>query len=206
MSIYQRYFRVTSGPLMDKAREIEAANSANRQTVLAFVEEIGAKNAYTKRDGTISGFSFEKTPDQGVWKQPDSFGNYMPRKNTANGKLTLERIKKLPLLIGIGKALNEIGLDDDFPVLIGGGMGYRSTLTGSTKLGVMFVGVPWRDVDPAEIEEYKRKNAEGVWVSAEMEHLSWKPPADMKEIKRWELEKEIEELNARLREMAEEKP
>lgn len=203
MSIYQRYFRVTAGPLMDKVREIEAANDANRQTVLAFVDEIGAKNVYTYKDGTVSGFEFDKTPDQGVWKQPNSFGNYMPRKNTVSGKEMLARIQKLPLLLGIDNALKVIGLYADFPVLIGGRMGYRSTLTGSTKLGVMFVMVPWRDVDPAELAEYQRKHAEGTWLSAEMEHLCWVPSPDMQEIKRWEVEKEIEKLNARLRAMAE---
>ncbi|WP_234085354.1 hypothetical protein [Azonexus sp. R2A61] len=203
MSIYKRYFRVTAGPLMDKVREINAANDANRKTVLAFVDEIGAKNVYTYKDGTVSGFEFDKTPDQGVWKQPNSFGNYMPRKNTASGKVMLTRIQKLPRLLCISNALEVIGLHGDVPVLIGGGIGYRSTLTGSTKLGVMFVGVPWRDIDPAELAEYQQEHAKGTWFSTEMEHLCWIPSPDMQEIKRWEMEKEIDELNARLRAMAE---
>lgn len=205
MTIYRRYFRVTSGPLLEKSREIEAVNDMNRKKAIAFAAEIGAKNMFSYRDGTISGFEFEKTPDQSVWKQPNSFGHYMPRKNTSGGKEMLKRIQDLPRIIGIGEALKTIGLYDSFPAMFDARIGHISTLTGTTKLGVMFVSTPWRDIDPEALAQYKRDNAAGIHFSAELEHLCWNPTPEMQEIKCWEMEKEIEELNARLRAMAEQK-
>lgn len=199
MSIYMRYFRVTAGPLLDKVREIETDNDRNRKAVLAFANDIGARNIFSYKDGTISGLEFEKTPDQSIWKQPNSFGHYMPRKNTAGGKEMLKRIQELPRLLGISNALSVVGLYDSFPVMFGDRNGYCSTLTGTTKLGVMFIATPWKDVSPEVLDQYKRDNAAGIHGSAELEHLCWVPTPEMQEIKRWEMEKEIEELNARLR-------
>lgn len=199
MSIHQRYFRVTSGPLLDKVREIEANNDRNRTAVLDFAKDIGAVNAFSYRDGTFSGFEFKTTPDQAIWKQPNSFGHYMPRKNTLGGKAMIKRIQEIPRLLGIGKALEVVGLYDGFPVMFGEGRGYISTLCGSGRLGVLFVSTPWKEIDPEELAQYKRDNAAGVHCSAELEHLCWSPTPEMQEIKRWELEKEIEELNARLK-------
>jgi len=204
MSIYHRYFRVTSGPLMDEVRKIEDDNDRNRKAVMAFASEIGADNMFSYKDGTISGFEFAKTPDQTIWKQPNSFGHYMPRKNTAAGKEMTKRILAMPRLLDISAALKVIGLYDSFPVMFGNGKGYVSTLTGTTRLGVMFVGTPWKDIDQEVIAKYKRDNAAGIHSSAELEHLCWSPTPEMQEIKRWEMEKEIEELNLRLREMAKE--
>lgn len=205
MTIYRRYFRVTVGPLLDKVREIEAANKIARKFAIDFSAEIGAKNMFSYRDGTISGFEFDKTPDQAIWKQPNSFGHYLPRKNTVGGKEMLKRIQEMPRIISISDALKTVGLYDSFPVMFDARTGHISTLTGTTKLGVMFVSTPWRDINPEELAQYQRDNAAGIHISAELEHLCWTPTPEMQEIKRWEMEKEIEELNARLRAMAEQK-
>lgn len=205
MSLYQRYFRVTTGPLMDEVIKIEADNERNRKSVLAFAEELGAKNMFSYSDGSISGFEFDKTPDQSVWKQPNSFGHYMPRKNTAGGKEMIKRIKEMPRLLGIGTALNTVGLEDRVPVLIEGRSGHCATLFGKATLGVLFVGVPWRDIYPDEIEKYRREREAGTSWSMSLEHLLWVPTPEMQEIKRWEMEKEVEELNARLRATAKQK-
>lgn len=199
MTIYQRYFRVTGGPLLDKAREIEADNERNRKIAMAFADEIGAKNMYSYRDGRISGFEFDKTPDQSIWKQPNSFGHYMPRKNTAEGKAMLKRIDGMPRVLNIGVALKEIGLEDRVPVLIDSRKGYFPTLAGSVGIGVLFVIVPWRDISALEIDQYKRDRESCHTWSLSLDHLCWSPTPEMQEIKRWEMEKEIDELNARLR-------
>ena len=199
MSIYQRYFRVTSGQLLDKVREIEAENDRNRESVMAFAQEIGATNMFSYRDGTVSGFEFKSSPDPTIWKQPNSFGHHMPRKNTAGGKAMLKRIQEMPRLLGISEALKVVGLYADFPVMFGNGKGYISTLTGSGRLGVLFISTPWKDVDPEVIDQYKRDNAAGIHSSAELEHLCWSPSPEMEEIERWEVEKGVAELNARLK-------
>lgn len=202
MTLYQRYFRITGGPLMDEVIKIEADNERNRKSVLAFAKELGAKNMFSYSDGSISGFDFDKTPDQSIWKQPNSFGHYMPRKNTAGGKEMIKRIKEIPRLLSIGTALNTIDLEERVPVLIEGRTGYSATLFGMAKLGVLFVGVPWRDISPDELEKYRREKEAGTHWSMSLEHLLWSPTPEMQEIKRWEMEKEIEELNARLRAIA----
>lgn len=198
MRIYQRYFRVTAGPLMDKARELEAGQAAVREEILSFCTEIGAENAMSYRDGRWAGFKFAQNPDQNVWKNPNSFGYYWPRKNTASGREMLKRIEALPCAKHIQSAIEAIGLVEGFPVLIDARNGHCATMTGSPKLGVLFIGVPWRDVSPEEMERYRRDNDAGRHYSAEMEHLAWQPTPDMVEIKRWQLDKEIDELNASL--------
>lgn len=202
MSMYQRYFRVTNGPMLEKAREIETQREQDRAAMIAFCNEIGAENALHYRDGSCAGFKFKSSPDKNVWKQPNSFNAYMPRKNTAEGRAMQERIKALSTIAPVADAIKVIGLEANCPVLIDGRAGYCSTLTGSAHLGVLFVGVPWRDVSPEEIASYRQENEAGRYFSIEMEHLCWEPSADMVEIKRWELEKEIDELNARLKSMA----
>lgn len=201
-TIYTRYFRVTSGPLMDKARDLEAANDVARIAVGAFVKEVGAKNSLSFRDGRLSGFVFDTPPDPGVWKTPNSFGAYWPRKNAAAGRDMLARIEALPAVVHIENAVEAVGLTPDLPVLINSRAGYRVTLCGRASLGVLFLTVPWRNVSPDEVAEYKRKKADGLQFSIEMDHLCWAPSAGMEEVKRWEVDKEIDELNARIAAMA----
>ncbi len=196
MSIYTRYFRVTSGPLMEKARELSAANEVARLAVIAFCKEIGAVDVLSHRDGRWEGFKFAATPDQAVWKQPNSFGTYWPRKNTAGGRDMLERIEALSRIVHIEAALEQVGLTPGVPALVYGNRWSAPSLTGVTKLGVLFAIVPWRDIDPAEIAAYKFDRAAARRLSMELDHLCWEPTADMVELKRWEVEKEIEELNA----------
>lgn len=198
---YTRYFRVTHGPIMDKAIEIEAANVKARKAVRDFCHEIGATDLYSHRDGRHAGFRFPSTPDQSVWKQPDSFGSYWPRKNSAAGREMLSRIEALPRIVDIAKALAVVGLEPHVPLLISDRYGYSATLTGRTSLGVLFVGVPWRDVEPLELEDYKASREAGTCWSIEKDHLLWKPTTEMQEMKRWEVEMEIEELNARIKRM-----
>jgi len=196
--IYTRYFRVTHGPIMDKAIEIEAANAEARKAVHAFCQEIGATDSFSFKDGRCVGFEFPNTPDQSVWKQPSSFGAYMPRKSSAAGREMLARIDALPRIVDISQALEVVGLTPHFPVLIGDRCRHSAVMFGHAGLGVLFAAVPWRDIDSKELEHYKAEREAGSSWSASMEHLLWQPTEEMQEIKRWEVEKEIDELNARI--------
>lgn len=198
MTIYIRYFRVTAGPLIDKAIEIEQSNAIARKEIAAFCKEIGADDAMGRKDGPLTGFKFSTTPDQGVWKQPDKFGAYWPRKNTAPGREMLARIKPIPEIRSMSSAVAEVGLANDIPVVFGGMRGYITTLFGAPSLGVVFVGVPWTDKDPQELDDYRAQRASGTRLCMELDHLLWKPTAEMVELKRWEVEKEIEELNRKI--------
>ncbi len=123
----------------------------------------------------------------------------MPRKNSAAGREMLARIEALPRIVDISQALEVVGLNPQVPVLISDRCGHSATITGRTSLGVLFVGVPWRDIDSKELERYKDQREAGNSWSMGMEHLLWQPTAEMPELKRWEVKKEIEELNARRR-------
>lgn len=197
--IYTRYFRVTDGPIMDKAIEIEAANAEARKVIAAFCEEIGATDSLSYRSGSRAGFRFPKAPDQSVWKKPDRFGAYWPRKSSAAGREMLARVEALPRIDDIAQALQVAGLHPHVPVLITDRRGHCATITSRPSLGVLFVGVPWRDIAPQELEAYRSNREAGTCWSVEMDHLLWQPTADMQELKRWEVEKEIEELNARIK-------
>ena len=107
--IYNRYFRVTNGPIMDKAIEIEAAHAEARKALHAFAKQIGATDSLSYRDGRRAGFRFPSTPDQSVWKQPNSFGAYWPRKNSAAGREMLARIEALLIPIHQITALSHSG-------------------------------------------------------------------------------------------------
>lgn len=64
---------------------------------------------------------------------------------------------------------------------------------------MLFVGVLWRNVSPQELAEYKSDREAKQMYSMEMDHLCWEPTAEMQEVKRWEMEKELDQLNAQLR-------
>jgi len=199
MNVYTRYFRVTSGPIMDRAIELEAANAEARKVLAAFCKEIGAEDLLSYSDGRRAGFRIRSMPDPAVWRWINSLGAYWPRKNTAAGRDMLARIEALPTIVHIKNAIEAVGLHAGLPVLISNRCGHSATLTGIPRLGVLFLGVPWRDIDPAKLAEYKRNRAAGTEFSTAMDHLCWEPSAELQEVKRWEVEKEIEELNARLR-------
>jgi hypothetical protein len=110
----------------------------------------------------------------------------------------MARIEALPLIVHVQNALDAVGLHSGLPVLMRDRHGHWPTLTGIPRLGVLFLTVPWRDIDPAKLAEYKRKREAGTELSMEMDHLCWEPSAGMQEVKRWEVEKEIEELNRKI--------
>lgn len=196
--IYFRFFRVTDGPIMDRAREIEAANIEARKVVAAFSDEIGAKNWWQNRDGGVIGFSFEQ-PDEKIWRE--TRWGYLPRKSTKIGKELYRRIMLLPTMTPISSAFALSGLDMHAPVVIEGNVGHYVTASGSPKIGVMFARVPWRDVDPAELDQYRSEQEAGNRWSLGLSHLIWEPSPEMQmvEMKEWEALKEIDEINARLK-------
>lgn len=199
MNIYSRYFRVTGGPLLDRARELGAAIDQARAALKCFCIEIGADDALCHRDGRLAGFVFAARPAADTWKQPNSFGAYWPRKNTAAGRAMLERVDVVPRIPQLSEALEVVGLQSGIPVMFSAHAGHCATLSGSVALGTLFVAVPWQERSPDEIAKYKLEREAGSRMSIELDHLCWKPTDDMVEIKRWELEKEIEELNAKIK-------
>lgn len=199
MNIYKRYFRVTSGPLMDMAIALYGEMDAAHEAISTLCREIGAKGYKAYTDGRIAGFQFDSQPDVGVWKKPNKHRLYWPRKDSGSGKELLKRIASLPELRDLNYSLEMVGLTPHCPVLLGDGRGYTSAAFGAPKRGVVFVRVPWRDTDPAQIEQYVIDKEAGRYFSMELDHLLWKPTPDMVEIKEWEVLREIEEINEAIR-------
>lgn len=201
MSSYNRHFRVTTGPLMDAARAIRQERREAFEVCDKLCKELSADSFNTYRDGRFAGFVFSKQPDPSVWKQPNQFGLYWPRKNTKGGKELMQRIAALPRLRDLNDSLEAVGLIPHHPVLFFSGHALISTAFGSPELGVMFVRVPWRDEDPQSLADYKaqRDSTNRTRWSADLDHLLWEPPAELIEVKEWEVQKEIEELNAKLK-------
>lgn len=193
--IYFRFFRVTDGPIMDRAREIKAANVEARKVIIAFSDEIGATNWWQNRDGGVIGFSFEQ-PDEKIWRE--TRWGYLPRKSTKIGKELYRRIMLLPAMTPVSSAFTVSGLIMRAPVVIEGNVGHYVTASGSPKIGVMFARVPWRDIDPAELDQYRADQKDGNGWSLCLQHLIWEPAPEMRmvELKEWEALKEIDEINA----------
>lgn len=199
MTIYTRYFRVTGGPLMTKAAEIEAANKVARKAITDFCSDIGAEASQLYSDGRFSGFTFAAAPDMTAWKQPNKLGHYWPRKTSAAGKALLARIETLPRIVPVKMALKVVGLSPDLPVVTHENRWTAPTLAGLADLGELFVCVPWRDEDPEKLAAYKAGRKAGKAWSMELDHLCWEPTADLVEVKRWEVEKALEDLNAKIK-------
>lgn len=194
-TVYHRFFRVTEGELLDEVRRLMDQREEARKAIVALSRELGCEiKAY--ESGGIAGFAFKKKPDQEIWKQPNRYGLYWPRKNTAAGKEMWARIKQLPEFPGVNGALRVAGLNVGFPCLIAGRTGYSPVLWGYPAKGVIFVKVPWRDEDPERLATYQRDKTDGICFSADLDHLLWVPPAYMQEIKEWQALKEYEELSA----------
>lgn len=199
--IYKRYFRVTTGPLIDAVKEIHKQQTAAVGQIRELINELGAKDAKLGAEGNIIGFTFDETPDSKLWKRTRR-GWYYPKQSSNAGRDLIKRIKALPKHPSYDEAVLAIGLIPGFPALVDTykGVGHSVTLSGHIDLGVWFVTVPWEDIDPGELEQYKRDKASGKRWSASLDHLCWEPTADLIEVKEWQVLKEIDEMNEKLRE------
>ena len=199
-SIYSRYFRITSGPLLEAAKQLEEDNKARRTEMLAFCKEVGAASIYALRTGGFGGVSFAGVPDTSLWKKNRRDGLYWPSRARTAAALR-ERVANLPPVRPFSILLPLIQLHPHFPVFIEDRHGHISTIGGSAALGLLIVQVPWRDVDPAELEQYRQDKAKCTHNSMTLDHLLWTPTPEMVEIKKWEAERDLDELGERLKKL-----
>lgn len=194
MSLYFRFFRCTSGLLLEEIQWLIKQRDEAGKAYQAFAEEIGAEGVRVWTRGGIAGFAFDTEPDQGAWKKRNKNGLYWPRKNTPPGKDLWKQIEALPAYPSVQQALQVVDLSGFAPVMIEGSKGYAPVVFGFPAKGVLFVRLPWRKVEPSEIERYLNERRAGSRWSVELEHLLWEPPADLVEVKEWQVLKEQEEL------------
>ena len=197
MSVYQRYFRITQGPMVDEIdRLFELRIAAGK-----LYDELAVKHGATgsknyDRAGTFAGFTFATAPDQDIYRRDKKTRLWVPRKNTPAGKAIWADIKSLPTPAPIEHALRLVDLEPGLPMLTDAGKWYAPTLWGyGAPRNIWFVSVPWKDVDSDELEQYRTIKAAKTGFDRDLDALLWEAPADWTEVKRWQVEKEADEIS-----------
>ena len=197
MSVYQRYFRITEGPVVDEiARLIELRSAAGK-----LYKELGDKygasqvNNY-ERNGQFAGFFFKERPDTTVYRLIQKHRMWVPRRRGPGAEIWKE-IESLPCPEPIENALKLVELTPGIPCLTHGNRWYAPTVWGySAPTPIWYISVPWKDVDPEKLEQYKIDRAAKTTFDRSLDHLLWEVPAGWTEVKRWQIEKEAEEIDA----------
>ena len=198
MSVYKRYFRVTSGPMIAEIDRLFDLRIAAGTLYKQLADKYGAEEANVyDRSGTFAGFVFKVPPDNNVYRRDAKTRLWLPRKNVPAGKDIWAEIKQLPTPEPIENAMKLAGLTPGLPMLTDGGRWYAPTIWGyGAPRNIWFVSVPWLDVDPDKIAAYQVEKAEGKCFDRDLDSLTWEPPTEWEEVKRWQIEKEDEEIKA----------
>lgn len=195
MSVYRRYFKVPfDSPVHVRLNEIMDLHDAAGEAYHRIKDAVGAESISVYLDTMkLAGFYFNPRLDHPDWTKPDrSDGIQRPRRTTVNGKKLWAEIEAVPKCENIYSALEIAGLSSSpLRSLTVGCTWYRATL--AWKRGAyLFVSVPWMDEDPETLRKYKEGSYEGR-RDGNLQHLLWEPPADWVEVKRWEMDREIDE-------------
>jgi len=198
MSVYKRYFRVTNGPMVEEIDRLFELRFAASARYKEFGDKYGATETHSfERSGAFAGFVFNTPPDQAVYRRDAKTRLWLPRKNVPAGKAIWAEINELPKAHTVEYAPRLAGLEPGMPFLTDAGRWYAPSLWGfGAPRNVWFVSVPWMDVDPDKLAAYKADKAEGKRFDRDLDALSWEPPAGWTEVKRWQVEKESDEIQA----------
>lgn len=196
MSVYRRYFEIPeSSPLAALMAEIGEQRREYREHIAALRDQYGATEAYYYSDsGNFAGFTFDpESRDNKIWRKPDSSGLVSPRLSTKGGKAVAEEIEATPKPWPIRDVFEHCGLGNGRWLITEGLRMHGATVSFSHDPYHFFVSIPWKDVDPADLEQYRKDRDAGKFRSSEKDHLLWTPPADWVEVKEWQMKKVIDE-------------
>lgn len=199
MDIYRRYFRVESGPLIDEIKAINKLNEVAHEAYIDILKDVdgATTDRYYHIDNRLTGIMFDSHPDSKVFKKTKH--GWYPKQNCKAGKELVKRLKDVKTR-SQANALNVVGLSSG-PSLFGGGMCRYSTLAVIPEdPPVIYVSTPWYDEDPSKIEQYKKDKAAGTRGDANFDSILWEPSPDMVEVKKWELDRHIDEWNEKHKE------
>jgi hypothetical protein len=197
MSVYRRYFRITEGPMVDEIDRLQDLLGVAAVHADKVAKQVGGEFKTWQSSGHFAGFTFKETPCQKTYRLLKKHGLWVPRKNTPEGKEVWAAIDQVPLPAPTDSALKLADLSANFPALFDGGKWYAPNLWGYGKpVSVWFVSVPWLDVDPADLEAYKAERDAKTRRDTNLDHLTWTAPEGWVEVKRWQIEKEAEEIDA----------
>ena len=192
MDIYRRYFRVESGPLFDAVNSAREVNMEARISYKELLKEIGATEKYYQINNRLCAVTFENEPDYNLFKRVKRCeGGWYPKKNSKPAKAIAEKFKAVKT-IDEQDCLGVVGLGG-FGRIFANGKIYRETMVViPSEPIVIFVSLPWYDIDPQKLAEFKgRKNS----CDSNIEAILWEPTGDMAEIKHWQFERAIDEWN-----------
>ena len=192
MDVYRKYFKVESGPLFDAVNEARAINAAANEKYKELLEKVGATQQYYQVGNQLTAMTFNEEPDNTLFKRIKRCnGGWYPKKNSKKAKAIADEFE----------AVNTVDEQDCLSVVGVGGFArifcasraHRSTLTviPSDPI-VVFVSVPWYDIDPKELEEYK---ANENYRSQNIDAIMWEAPVEMVPIKKWEIDRAVDEWN-----------
>lgn len=171
--IKKKYFKVVDGPLMDKLKDISNERLAYKEKVGNLVKELGEFEALVSSCGSLIGLEFKDTENLDMvncWKS-SARNAVMPRKSTKQGKALVKKIKPLEYVTDFVKALEVVGLSGvQYCVFCGDTHIMSSTgLRGDVGKAV-FLTIPYLD----------------------SEGFTYNIPEHFKEVKEWEMLKELE--------------
>lgn len=200
MSVYQRFFRFSDGPLLAEINQLFEDRISAGKLYRELAEKYGARSSSNyDHSGAFAGFEFGlgNQPDKEVFRFVAKHRLWLPRKNVPAGKAVWDEINQLPKPQPIDSVLAQVGLSTGFPDVWDGGKGYAPQIWGyGEPRNIWFVSVPWKDVDPEKLKKYEKERSEGTRRDGELDSFLWTPPQNWIEVKRWEIEKEVEEITA----------
>ncbi len=199
MNVYRRFFKVTSGDMISKIKEIKEVNKAAMKKYKLFLKKIGAKEQFYIRDERMVGILFDGEPDRHLFKKVHN--GWWPKKNTKKGKemnKELEAIKTIPE----NSCLRLVGLSESPSIFLAGKCYFATMVAIPSDPPVILLNIPWYDENPEKIKKYIEDKKKGVHHNCNMDAILWKPPPEMAEIKEWEYMKNIDDWNTSLEEAA----
>lgn len=211
--VVKRYFKIVDELVIQKLVNIYKANQEVHKAYVEFCEKVGANGYWMNASAHPAGFRFEYNSEQDpltnvnqakLWKKLKN-GTFYPKKNSKEGKALIAEIQSLPAIQYQDDCIQEyFGIPMNVPLFIEGFAGYCATLNGfvNTENPEKFIGyviVPYKEYSDEEISEYleQKDNPEKRYWSGEMNQaIEFKGllnnPKGLKEVKEWEIIKEIE--------------
>lgn len=193
MSVFRRFFEIKDSMTLNEIDRLMSERDRYARQVEEIRTEIGAKASCFSRDYKsiwCTGFKFDVEPDRAVFKKVDH-RTYYPKKKGKEGRELAKRVEAIPNPTWVASALEVAGVyNTPFGVFMDGLTIYFASVCGSREAG-WFAIIPWKEVDPDDLDHYKKTRTEGGHKNDLLEHLQWTPPAEWVEMREWQVDKAL---------------
>lgn len=187
IDIIRRYFKVTSGAFYDDVVTRSANNKKADAQYRAISKEIGASPTqfYQNNNGYLTGFVFEKVPDEKIFRMVKGSPAWYPKKNNKPGRLISDKIDEVDVN-PIDGSLKIAGLNH-YQLLSGNSMHYANIITIPSDPLAIYLSIPWAEFAPNED------------MAKHDPHFSWVKPDEFVEVKKWEVDRDIDTWNTKVK-------